>query len=140
MSLFSLILFNLLSCKMQSCPAYVTHYIILCSTIKRTKIIFVYDVLTVDIKSMIEPHPNNYSILKFEEIINTNLAMIPFTQSTILGCAAMSMRPKINALSDPSPWQDPKIAGLFSVILAIQIQYTLNNSIIKTLGNAHELV
>ncbi len=42
-----------------------------------------------------------------QKIINTNLTVIPSTQSSILEWASMFTRPEIYVLSEPNPWQDP---------------------------------
>ncbi len=66
---------------------------------------------TISILPMVEPCPKIYNHLKLEEIINICFAMIPSTQSTILGWARIFRRPDIYALSEPNPWQDPANPG-----------------------------
>lgn len=76
-----------------------------------TKIEYDDAVATIGTLPTIEPRPNIYNLLKLEEIINTRLALIPSTQSNILGWAGMFMRPEIYALSEPNPWRDPANPG-----------------------------
>lgn len=46
---------------------------------------------------MVEPQPNIYNRFKLEDTVNTHLAMIPSTQSTILAPASMFWRPELCA-------------------------------------------
>ncbi len=70
-----------------------------------TKIEYDDAISTIGTLQKVEPH-QNYNLLKWEEIINTCLVMIPSTQFTILGWTGMFMIPEIYALLEPNPWQD----------------------------------
>ncbi len=99
-------------------------------------------VSTIGTLPTVEPHPNIYSLLKLEEIINTRLAMIPTSQSTILGWVGMFMRPDIHALSEPNPWQNPANPGAVPPNkgnpMTSEAEREHHNDIWKILKNQHD--
>ncbi len=87
---------------------------------------------TIGTLPMVASHPNIYNLLQVEEIIKTPHAIIPSTQSTILGWAGMFMRPEIYAISEHNPWQDFANHGAVSLIRAISWPLRWNANIIVT--------